>query len=180
MSRRLLIAAFAATIALSACGDGTKKETAAGVEITTTTLAPTTTTTAAPATTTTAVKVAITKAAYITQANAICKVMNAKTDAIPDPGEDLAKLVAGFEQSKQITADTLAQLRALPVPVGQEAALTAIWAKIDKIFPQIDQAIAALKAGDLDTFSTIGAQIDKDTDAANAASNAYGLTVCGS
>ena len=176
MTRRLLIAALAAAIGLSACGGPSEKK-AAGVEVTTTTLAPTTTTTA-PTTTTT--KPAITKAAFVTQANAICKVMNDKSNALADPGEDIAKMTVGFEQQKQIMIDALAQLRALPNPAGQEAAIEAIWAKVDTVVAEVDQAIAALKAGNLQKFMTLANQLDKDTNAANAASNAYGLTVCGS
>jgi hypothetical protein len=179
----LLIAAVAATLALSACGGSTATKTAGG-EVTTTTLAPTTTTTA-PTTTTTApttttTKPAITKAAYVTQANTICKVMNDKTAALADPGEDLAKMAVMFDQTKQLVVDALVQLRALPTPAGQAAAIEAIWTKVDKLVGDIDHAVAALKAGDLDKFTALATQLDKDTVAANTASNAYGLTVCGS
>jgi hypothetical protein len=175
----LLIAAVAATLALSACGGSTATKTAGG-EVTNTTLAPTTITTATTAPTTTTTKPAITKAAYVTQANAICKVMNDKTAALADPGEDLAKMAVMFEQSKQLVVDALVQLRALRTPAGQAAAIEAIWTKVDKLVVDIDQAVAALKAGDLDKFTALATQLDKDTAAANAASNAYGLTVCGS
>lgn len=60
------------------------------------------------------------------------------------------------------------------------AAIEAIWAKVDTIVAEVDQAIAALEAGDLQKFMTLADQLAKDTNSANAASNAYGLTVFGS
>lgn len=208
MSRRLLLAAVAASIALSACG-GSSDPAASGsqapattapaatssaeppgtaalaaaaapaaapAEPTTTTAAPATTTTVAPTTTT---KPAVTKAAYVQQANSICQTMNTRMEALADPGEDLDDLITLFHQSKQIMTETLTKLRALPTPPGQEAALAAIWAKVDQIVADVDDIIAAVQAGDLDKAGTLIEQLAEDSDDANTASIAYGMTVCG-
>lgn len=163
MNRRLFTVALAAAIGFSACGGDDKKSSNAGgsAETTTTTLAP------------------ITKAAYVEQANAICKTMNDKADAIEDPGEDLAKTQAMLQQTKQVAVDGLTQLRALRLPAGEEAAINAAFAKVDLVIADIDQALAALTAGDLEKFVALADQLDKHADEANAASTAAGLTVCG-
>lgn len=202
MSRRLLFVAVAASIALSACGGSSEKKAAgsqasattvpaaSGTEqtATSTSTAPSTPATTAPATATTAAAptttsskpaITITKAAYVTQANSICRTMNNKMAALADPGDDLDKLVAMLNQTHQIMTETLTKLRALPVPAGQEAALTAIWAKVDVIVIGVENALAAFQAGNLDKAMTLLEQLDVDTATANAASIAYGLTVCG-
>ena len=78
-----------------------------------------------------------------------------------------------------ITADTLTRLRALPIPTGQAAALKAIYAKVDTVLADVDPLIAALRSGS-PTAETLMNRLDASQNAANAASNAYGLTVCGS
>ena len=180
---RILLAAFAGSLALSACG-GSGGEPAAGAigttpttAATTTSSQPTTTTTAAPTTTTTAK--ALTRTAYVQQANAICQVMNDKMTALGDPGEALAKTIDLLGQMRAITADTLTKLRALPIPTGLAAALKAIYAKVDTVLADVDPLIAALRSGS-PTAETLMNRLDASQNAANAASNAYGLTVCGS
>ena len=158
---RILLAAFAGSLALSACG-GSGAEPAAGAIGTTTTTAK-----------------ALTRAAYVQQANAICQVMNDKVTALGDPGEDLAKTIDLLGQMRVITADTLTRLRALPIPTGQAAALKAIYAKVDTALADVDPLIAALRSGS-PTAETLMNRLDASQNAANAASNAYGLTVCGS
>jgi hypothetical protein len=167
LSRRILIVALAGAIGLSACGGSSNKQSGA-VETTTTTAEPTTTTTLAP----------VTKAAYVQQANAICQVMNDKTKALGDPGDDLAAVIVLFEKGKQITADALAGLRALRMPTGDDAILNGIWAKVDTLIADIDQAILAVRAGDQKKFMAVIDQLDQHEKAANSASTAYGLNVC--
>jgi len=80
---------------------------------------------------------------------------------------------------RAITSDTLVKLRALPIPTGQQAALNAIYAKVDTVLADVDPVIASLRSGS-PTTETLMNRLDADQNAANAASNAYGLTVCGS
>ena len=177
MTRRILFAIFAGSLALSACG-GSKGQSAAGVIATTPSTAVTTTSSQPTTTTTTAAKV-LTQAAYMQQANAICQVMNDKVTALGDPGEDVAKTIDLLGQMRAITSDTLVKLRALPIPTGQQAALKAIYAKVDNVLADVDPMIAALRSAS-PTTDTLMNRLDADQNAANAASNAYGLTVCGS
>ena len=169
MPRRLLCAAPLLVFALSACAGPSSQKGAVADISTTTTMAPTTTTT-----------LAITRADYVNQANAICQTMNERIEALGEPGEDPAELVEMFGQSGVIMSDVLAKLRALPMPVGEESALAAVYAKVDVLRADLDQLIAAIQAGDEHKAIAMATKLEKDQKAANDASNAYGLTVCGS
>jgi hypothetical protein len=125
-------------------------------------------------------QVSAAKAAYIAKANAICQTMVDKTSALPDPGTDPVAKANVDQQGSAITATALRQLRALPTPPGDAAKIRAIYAKIDVLLSDVSAEIAALRAGNQAQAQTLEARINDDTAASNAASNAYGLTVCGS
>ncbi len=120
------------------------------------------------------------KAAYIAKANAIRQTMNDKTAALPDPGNDPVAKANKEEQGAAITAAALRQLRALATPPGDTATIRAIYAKIDVLLADLSADVAALRHGNQAQSQTIEARLTADSDAANAAANAYGLTVCGS
>jgi hypothetical protein len=129
------------------------------------------TTTAAPS---------ISRTEYTKQANAACQTMNDRTKAQGEPGDTPAELAAYVEAGGVIVTDTLGQLRALPMPSGEEAALGAIYDKVDVLLSDMNQLAAALRAGDQRKATALASQLEKDQKAANDASNAYGLTICGS
>ncbi len=131
---------------------------------------PTTTTTTAPP---------LTKTQYIREANSICTSMNAAIDAVPDPGDDKEKLAAGLDQVTSIAKASLAKLRALRPPAGDEAALEAIYAKVDVVLADYEQLSTALRSGDTTTANSLQRKGPTDQKAANDAAIAYGLTVCG-
>lgn len=120
------------------------------------------------------------KAAYVAQANAICQVMNDKTQALGDPGTDPLKEAMIFEQGVAITGAALGQLRALVPPPGDAVMVQAIFAKVELVLADAAQESVALRAGDQAKAQTIMTKLNADSTAANDASNAYGLTVCGS
>jgi hypothetical protein len=121
-----------------------------------------------------------TKADFVKRANAICTTMNVKSNALQDPGQDQAKLKQVVDQAIPITTDGLAQLRALPLPKGDEATVRAFYAKVDQLIADLKAESEALQASDLSKAGTIATSIQNDSTAANDAANAYGLNVCGS
>lgn len=121
-----------------------------------------------------------TKAQFIVRANAICRTMNARIAAIGDAGNDPIKIADESDQTAVITAAALRRLRALPAPPGDAAELNAIYAKVDKILTDAAKLSTALRAQDRLAAQLAANQLSADSDAANNASNAYGLTVCGS
>jgi hypothetical protein len=122
----------------------------------------------------------ITKADFIAQANGLCQTMNDNVKAIPNPGSDPIKTADGLEQVNQFVSETLAKLRALASPAGDEATLQAIFAKVDTLVVDYTQLAAALRAGDSTRAQELKTTSSTDQKAANDASNQYGLTVCGS
>jgi hypothetical protein len=70
-------------------------------------------------------------------------------------------------------------LHALPMPAADVATLRAIYAKVDPFLADAHTAAAAFRSGDAVTGKRFFAEIDADTKAANDASDAYGVTVCG-
>jgi len=117
---------------------------------------------------------------FLASGNAICGTMNTKPAAVPTPGDTAAAQAAYLDQQVALTQDALTQLRALPEPAGQAAALQSLFAKVDTLITLGEQESAALNAGNLAVADQIDSQASTATDAANAAFNAYGLTVCGS
>jgi hypothetical protein len=129
---------------------------------------------------TTAPVATITKARYIARANAICTVMNRKTRAVADPGADPVKTAAALDQLNSIIGNGLTQLRALPVPEGEGSKLVAVYAKVDALRRGMRTYATALRSHDRLAAAAAAKRLDPLGNAANAASNKYGLTVCGS
>lgn len=105
--------------------------------------------------------------------------MNEQLATVPDPGNDPAAAADASDRAVAITSPTLQQLRALAPPPGDAQTLAAIYQKVDALIADYAAFSAAVRAGDMQTAQTAGSKIDTDARAANAASNAYGLTVCG-
>jgi hypothetical protein len=122
----------------------------------------------------------LTHSAYIAKANAICTRLNAQSNAIKDPGPDPIAVANTLDRATTITSSVLKQLRALPMPAADVATLRALYAKVDRIVADAHRtAAASFGAGDTASGKRLVAVIDADSKAANDASNAYGLTVCG-
>ena len=110
----------------------------------------------------------------------VAATLNDRNKALGDPGNDPAKLIASLQQMAAVTSDALARLRALPTPPGDGPALSAIFGKVDLLLTHVNGTVSALRAGDQKSAAALVEGLDADQNAANGASNAYGLTVCGS
>ena len=122
----------------------------------------------------------ITKSDFVAQANAVCQVMNDKIKAMTVPKNDALKSAAYFDESAAVVQDTLDHLRALPVPAGDDTTVQSIYSKVDALLVDVAKFSAALRAGDKPAVDALAVTVKADQTAANEASNAYGLTVCGS
>lgn len=131
-------------------------------------------------TTTSTTSPAVIKANYVAEANSICKVMNDAVAALPDPGSDPIKYADVVDEAIRIISNTLAKLRVLPPPAEDEAALEAIWSKVDVVIDDYSKLSSALRNGDLDSAPQLSQTAEASQKAANDASIEYGLTVCGS
>ena len=121
----------------------------------------------------------LTKAEFIARANAICGAMNAQAKTVPDPGNDPTKLAVASDRVAAITGNALREIRALPQPPSDAPTLNAIYSKLDEILAQWGTLAAAARAGNQAAAERSGAKLGALLKQANAASNAYGLTVCG-
>jgi hypothetical protein len=99
---------------------------------------------------------------------------------LANQGASAKNEAAVTDQAAKILAETLAKLRRLPMPRGDETALRAIYAKIDVILADAPKLTAALRADDQAAGQHIQVKLQQDSKAANDLSKAYGLTICGS
>jgi len=79
-----------------------------------------------------------------------------------------------------ITASALRQLRRLPVPPSEQILVGQIYSRVERVLAGLASLSAALRASNSAAVKTATWNLQRYTDAANAASIAYGLTVCGS
>ncbi len=119
------------------------------------------------------------KAAFVARANDICQSGNTRQRALPSPTSNAQKFDR-VDQAIAITSDVVAQIKALPQPPGDEATLAALYAKYQTVIDLGRQEVAALKGGQASQADTLNGQLNAATQAANDASIAYGLTICGS
>jgi hypothetical protein len=110
----------------------------------------------------------------------VCATGNARSERIGDPGSDLSKQAEAVDAGAVIAADTLRQLRRLPVPDGDAWSVETIYTNYDKLIKDAAQVSAALRARDLTTAQRVEQDAQADESAADAAAKVYGLTVCGS
>jgi hypothetical protein len=172
MVRGRLGGCFVALVVLSALVLGACSSDPSSSSATAATAAPTT---GAPTTTTTP---AVIKADYVQQANALCAEMNQKVKALPLYSTDAAVVAGEMEKGIAIVRDTLARLRALPMPAGDEATLEAYHAAIEANAAKADEVVAALRSGDGSRMAAADDALQADTKKVNAMATAYGETEC--
>jgi hypothetical protein len=144
--------------------------------------------------------VAVSKDEYIAQADAICADANAQFDAIrvefanlPEPSnvEGFAEpLVADFvDQFTAVLEEQVSDVRALPVPEGDEDLLATIYDDLEGVARAIRELAAAAAAGDLGAIEQLTSQEDQGHAGLRVVAtafsdldiraNEYGFTVCG-
>ena len=111
-----------------------------------------------------------TKAAYITEADAVCQSDQAKFEEIaadlPDDIEADESQAAISDEIVPLYHDQIEKLRAITPPEGDEDATAAIYDAVDDSLSKLEEDPSAL--ADSSTF-----------DEANTLATDYGLTVCG-
>jgi hypothetical protein len=105
--------------------------------------------------------------------------LNDRVQALGDPGNDPIKLADTEDRASSIVRETLYRLRGLRVPAGEAPTVGAIYAKVDTVVREAGAYASALRARNERAVRTAAAKLDVAQRQANAASIAYGLTVCG-
>lgn len=120
-------------------------------------------------------------AEFLAAGNAICAEMNASIAAIAesDGSAAAADVSVRLEQTVEITATALAELRALPQPAGEGEQLTKLYADVEDLASLISQMGAAYVAGDQVELAEIQAAGQSLSQQVNADYIAFGLDTCG-
>jgi hypothetical protein len=122
------------------------------------------------------------KVQFLAAGNAICRTTNEQSAALSDQqGEDRSPTAGQqlIEQNAAPIAASVAQLRALPQPPGDEAKLATMYAAVDQLVSDGHAMAAALGQGDTATWGELASRAQTEQTAANQQFTAYGLTECG-
>jgi hypothetical protein len=156
---------------------------AAGAAATTSTTATgTTKPTTAPPTTAAPAAGTASKAAFLTQANAICKGIYSKTKAVgaalpsnPTPADQADAL----DQSADIISAGITRMQHLAQPGGDRTDLIRFYQRSQQLLVLTHQLADAFRANNLSAVTSVETKAnDLDDDLAKAA-DAYGLSACG-
>ena len=124
-----------------------------------------------------------TKAAFLTEANRICKQTNAKTKAVGDAmrsnptGIDQAD---ALDKSADIITDGIAQMRALDQPGGDRTQLILFYQRSQQLITLTHHLAAAFRRDDSAAITAVETQALSLDDDLTKAADAYGLSACGS
>jgi hypothetical protein len=194
----VLTAVVVAALVASACSSSGSKPTAASSSTTTTRRVTTTTRTATggavssttpsvtslnPPTTQAPAAGTASKAAFLTEANSICKQTNAKTKAVGDEvpsnptGTDQAD---ALDHSANLIAAGIEQMRNLDQPGGDRTQLILFYQRSQQLITLTHQLAAAFRRNDANAITAVETKALSLDDDLTKAADAYGLSACGS
>jgi len=123
------------------------------------------------------------KAAFLTAGNAICKQVNDTSAGYSDQYQSGPKTPAALQKlldaNGVLIEDSVAKLKALPQPAGDEAQLAAMYEGVLKLASFSHQMATASGTGDNATVQRLQNEGKVQQKAVNAQFTAYGLTECG-
>jgi hypothetical protein len=122
----------------------------------------------------------IVKSSYVTKAEALCRDASRKAAAVANPGSTAASLARYFDAELAIADKLTTDIRALPVPPGDEAAVTDFLAAQDALNAKAKEISTAAKANNTKLVGALLDEVSVANTAANAKLDAYGLKACGS
>ena len=121
------------------------------------------------------------KAAFTAKAEGICRAGARKFEGLSEPNYyDIAAVSRFFGQAFDINNGMLNELKAIPVPPGDEAAVSAMVANAEKLNAKTAEMRDTAAADDADRFIAAGKEMPALGTAADASFDGYGLSVCGS
>jgi len=122
-----------------------------------------------------------TKAAFVTAADALCVKGNAELSKITygPAGTSLTEGASSLQAQAQVLDTMIAGIKALPQPTGADAP-TELYSTVEAMQTTLGQLVQAAQANDETQASKLSSQLGTESDAANRAWDAYGLTSCGS
>jgi len=118
------------------------------------------------------------KAAFVAKADGLCAAANRKVDALAAP-TSLAGAARYMTSYLPIEDKLFADIKALVVPPGDEAAVAEMLAAQDKVIAKDKEMAAAAQQRNQRLFDALGEEEAPLITAANAKFDAYGLKNCG-
>lgn len=117
------------------------------------------------------------------QGNAICKDLNQQSEALSRQYAQGSKTPAAIQKllddNGNLIEQSVAKLKALPQPSGDEAQLSAMYAEIEKLASYSHRMATAAGQGDNQLVNQLQTDGKQQQTAVNATVTAYGLTECG-
>ncbi len=119
------------------------------------------------------------KAAFVARAESLCTAANKKADALAAPTSSLPTIARYLTSYLVIEEKLFADIRALPVPPGEEATVADMLAAQDKVIANDKEQHAAARARNGALLDRLGDQSATLITAANAKFDGFGLRACG-
>lgn len=120
------------------------------------------------------------KVAFTAKADSACRAAARKVDAIPEPPEEPAALARAMTAVLDVFTTLVNDLRAIPVPPGDEATVTEMLDAGQKFNAKVGEIRDAIAATDLARLVAAEREASTLSTAADAKFDSYGLGVCGS
>ena len=120
----------------------------------------------------------VVKAAFVAKADALCAAANKKAAALASPNS-LAGVARYMASYLPIEEKLFADIKALPVPPGDEGTLSDMFTAQDLVIAKDKELLAAAQARNEALFDRLDEQEATLITAANAKFDSYGLRNCG-
>ena len=121
----------------------------------------------------------VVKSSYVAKAADLCRDFDRKAGTLAKPGSSLASLGRYLDAVVPLVVKLASDLRALPVPPGDEGAVGDYLAAIDTLNAKSKEAGAAAKANNARLLGALAQELEVAGTAVNAKLDAYGLKTCG-
>lgn len=139
-----------------------------------------------PVTTARTVPTAPTKAAYIAEADGICKIGGEREapllneyDQVSASGGNYSEAASLITRADAIKLSELVKLRALPSPPGQQAVTSRIWRTLGEFISQFQHVADAMRAQNLSTVLSLESSVALVGGRYEGLAQAYGFHSCG-
>jgi len=120
----------------------------------------------------------VVKTAFITKAGSLCAGAVRAIDALPPPRTEPREMVHSMEQLIGILEKVNADIKALPIPPGDEATLADLFSTMDKESQKARAMLAPTAALDLPRLKAAQKEFDAVNEVVGVKADAYGIGAC--
>lgn len=121
----------------------------------------------------------VAKANYVSKAESLCRDSIRRSEAVASPGNTLASTSRYLDAQLVISDKLAADLKALPVPPGDEAAVADFLGALDNLNAKGKEVSSAAKSSNPRLVLALVDEVDVAGTALNSKLDAYGLKTCG-